>query len=220
MNHHQNEKNNMFKKMLIFFTNPVYVTIWANFPRLVKEITNFEALYQVLMGYMQQHHTDTLGITTGKNDAYTNMVNQVLKKAQLAYVWAVDQGDTNLQEIFDVQKSDFNQMASSKALTKALNIRDALAANITSLASVQITQADLTVLYESIIKFENVTATTGTAKAHKGAGRKGIDETMQPLLKSLDLIDNMMVNSYSDSNHDMINEYLLTRHIDKMPTHH
>jgi len=220
MNHHQTEKTSMFNKMLIFFANPLNTAIWANFPRLVKEIAHFISVFKLFSNYIQQHQADNLGVTTGKNDSFIAMINILVAKAQLAYVWADDEGDAKLSEIFDVQKSDFGGISAIKALTKVKNIRDLLQANITSLASLQLSEADITALNNAITSYENAVATIGTIKAHKTAGTQGIDTVMQPLNKSLDLIDYMIVNTYSESNPAMVNDYLLTRHIDKLPTRH
>ena len=66
MNHHQIEKNGMYKKMLIFFANPLNIAVWTTFTRLVTEIANFVSLNTTFNNYMQQHHADIKGVTTNK----------------------------------------------------------------------------------------------------------------------------------------------------------
>ena len=105
MNHHQIEKNGMYKKMLIFFANPINVAVWTTFTRLTAEITKFVAYNTTLTNYMQQHHANIKGVTQAKNDAFIAMVNIVVNKAQKASVWALDTNNANLVEIFDIQKS-------------------------------------------------------------------------------------------------------------------
>lgn len=63
MNHHQIEKNGMYKKMLIFFADPINSAVWATFARLVTEIANFVSLNNSLTNYLQQQHADIKGVT-------------------------------------------------------------------------------------------------------------------------------------------------------------
>ena len=220
MNHHQIEKNGMYKKMLIFFANAGNSAVWATFTRLVSEIANFVALNNALSAYMQQHHADIKGVTTTKNDAFIAMVTIIVNKAQKAFVWALDTANANLIEIFDVQKSDFTGISETKAFNQIKNIRDALSTNVAAMASVQLTAADVTAVNAAITAYQNTIGTTGAAQAHKTEGTHGIDTVMHPIDKSLSIIDKLMVSSYSASKPDMVKEYLANRALDKLPTHH
>jgi len=220
MDHRQSEKNGMYKKMLLFFANPVNAAIWATFARLVAEITNFVTLNNSLSTYLQQHQADIKGVTQTKNDAFTTMVNIIVNKAAKAYVWAVDTANANLIEIFDVQKSDFGHITETKAYNQIKNIRDALSANIASMASVQLAAADVTAVNAAITAYQNTIGTTGAALTHKTEGTKAIDAVMVPIDKSLIIIDKLIVSSYSASKPDMVKEYLANRAIDKLPTRH
>jgi hypothetical protein len=220
MNHHQIEKNGMYKKMLIFFANPANSAVWATFTRLVTEIANFVSLNTTLNNYMQQHHADIKGVTQTKNDAFMAMVLLIVNKAQKAYVWAIDTANDNLAEIFDIQKSDFQHVSEASAFAKIKNVRDALSANIASMASVQLVAADVTAVNAAITTYQNTIGTTGAAQSHKTEGTQGIETLIHPIDKSLGIIDNLMINSYSAAHPDMIKEYLLNRNIDKLPTHH
>jgi len=220
MDHRQSEKNGMYKKMLLFFANPVNAAVWATFARLVTEITNFVALNNSLSTYLQQHQADIKGVTQTKNDAFTAMVNIIVNKAAKAYVWAVDTANANLVQIFDVQKSDFLSISETKAYTQIKNIRDALSANIASMASVQLAAADVTAVNAAITAYQNTIGTTGAAQVHKTEGTKAIDAVMVPIDKSLAIIDKLIVSSYTATKPDMVKEYLANRAIDKLPTRH
>jgi hypothetical protein len=220
MNHHQIEKNGMYKKMLIFFATPTNLAVWATFTRLVTEIANFVALNNALSAYMQQHHADIKGVTNTKNDAFIAMVTIVVNKAQKAFVWALDTANANLIEIFDVQKSDFTGISETKAFNQIKNLRDALSTNIVAMASVQLTAADVTALNAAITAYQNTIGTTGAAQTHKTEGTHGIESVMYPIDKSLAIIDKLMVSSYAASKPDMVKEYLANRALDKLPTHH
>jgi len=220
MNHHQIEKYNMYKKMLIFFSNTTFSAMWAGFARLVTEITNFITLNTSFTNYIQQHQLDITGVTKSKNDAFMAMVTLIVSKAHRAYVWAADTANDNLIELFDVQKSDFMKIPESIAFAKIKNIRDAISANIASMTSVQLAAADVTAINTTITVYQNTIGTTGAAKSHKMEGKQGIENLMNPIDTSLDLIDKMMISSYTATHPDMIKEYLLNRNIDKLPTQH
>lgn len=220
MNHRQSEKNGMYKKMLIFFADPVNAAVWATFTRLVTEINNFVSLNNSLTNYLQQQHADIKGVTQTKNDAFMAMVNIIVNKAAKAYVWAVDTSDANLMQIFDVQKSDFLGTSETKAYNQIKNIRDALSANVASMSSVQLTEADVADVNAAITAYQNTIGTTGAAQTHKTEGTKGIDSVMVPIDKSLALIDKLIVSSYTATKPDMVKEYLANRVLDKLPTRH
>lgn len=220
MDHHQSEKNGMYKRMLLFFANPTNSTVWTTFTRLATEINNFVALNNSLSAYLQQHQADIKGVTQAKNDAFMAMVNITVNKAAKAYVWAVDTANANLAQIFDVQKTDFVHTSETRAYNQIKNIRDALSANIASMASVQLTAADVTAVNNAITAYQNTIGTTGAAQAHKTEGTKAIDAVMVPIDKSLVIIDKLIVSSYSATRPDMVREYLANRVLDKLPTRH
>ena len=220
MNHNVIEKNGMYKKMTLFFANPLNIAVWTTFARLATEVANFVAQYTKLANYMQQHQADITGIARTKNNAFDAMVNIVVNKASKAYVWALDTGNSNLAGVFDIQRSEFNSVAEVSAFTKIKNIRDILSANIASMASVQLVAADLTAMNAAITTYQNTIGTTGAAQSHKTDGTRAIETSLNALDKSLGIIDKLMVSSYLATNADMVNEYLLNRAIDKLPTHH
>ena len=218
MNRYQTEKMNMYKKMLIFFASFLNKTVWATFKRLTDEIAKFEKLNTPLSNYVRQHHTDIKGITTSKKNAFTTMIILVVKKAKKAYVWAVDTDNDNLAQTFDVQKSDFLKISEYKAYIIVKNIRDTISANIDSMESVKLTVADVKDLNEAIKAYESNIDTAVTAKSQKTEGSIAMEDLLHPMDKNLDLIDNLMVSSYSNSHPDMVKEYFLNQNIDKLPT--
>ena len=220
MNHHQIEKNGMYKKMLIFFANPINVAVWKTFTRLSNEIANFVTLNTSFTNAMQQHSANIKGVTQAKNDAFIAMVTIVVNKAQKAYVWALDSANANLIEVFDIQKSDFTSVSEVTAFNKIKNVRDALSANIASMASVQLAATDVTAVNTAITNYQNTIGSTGAAQTHKAEGTQGIDTLIYSIDKSLSIIDKLLVSSYSTSNPDMVKEYLSNRTLDKLPTHH
>ena len=220
MNHYQIEKNSMYKKLVVFFATPANSAIWATFARLVTEITNFVSLNNTLTAYIQQHHVETQGVTQTKNDAFLAMTTLLVNKAQKASVWAIDTNNDNMAHVFDVQKSTFLGVSETKAFAMVKNVRDALNANIASMANVQLTTADITALDAAIAAYQKTIGTTGVAQSHKSEGAQGIESVIHSIDKSLDIIDKLIVSSYASNHADMVNEYHLNRSIDKLPTHH
>jgi hypothetical protein len=220
MNHRQIEKNGMYKKMLLFFANPVNIAIWTAFTRLVNEIANFVALNNTLNNYVQQHHAEIKGVTNTKDDAFLAMIAIVVNKAQRAYVWAIDTANDKLAEIFDIKKSDFLNVPESTAYAMIKNIRDALTTNLAAMASVQLVAADLTAVNNAIKAYENTIGTVGAAQSHKTEGTQAIETLIHPIDKSLHIIDKLMDSSYSATHPDMMKEYWLNRDIEKIGTHH
>jgi hypothetical protein len=220
MTHRHLSKIGMYKKLLIFFSATTNSSVWTLFARLVTEIANFVSLNSKLASAVQQHEVETNGVTKVKNEAFQNMVQLLVTKAQKAWVWALDNNKTNLIEIFDVHSSDFNYISEEKALAKVKNVRDALNSNIAAMTSVQLTAADITAINNAITSFQNTLGTIGTAQSHKSGGAEAINDIIRAIDKSLSIIDSLIVNTYSASNPDMVKEYLLNRNIEKMPTHH
>jgi|ERR1035437_8500576 hypothetical protein len=219
MNNYQIAKINMYKKVDIFFTTAANNSVWTGFPRLVTEVANFSLLNSKLPAFIQQQQLDVTGITKAKNDAFTAMVNLVVNKAQKAYVWALDNNNANMASVFDVQKSDFINLSEATAFSRIKNIRDSLSANIAAMAIVQLVPADVTALSNAITAYQNTIGTVGAAKAHKTEGTQAIDNQLQPIDHSLELIDRLLVNTYSAAHADMVKEYNIVRHIDNLPTH-
>lgn len=220
MNHNQIEKNNMYEKLRVFFSKPGNSAIWATFTRLVSEIANFMSLTDTLKEYIQKHLAETHGLTQTKNEAFMAMVNMVVAKAHIAYVWALDCANEELAHIFDVQKSKFLGIAETKALALVKNVRDALNANIGSMESVQLTADDVKALDAAIAAYQSTLGTTGAAQSHKTEATQSIDGLIHAIDKSLLIIEKLLVSKYSASHANMVNEYLLNSSIDKLPTHH
>ena len=220
MNHTQIEKNNMYGKVNTFFDDTTHSIVWKLFQRLADEVTTFKTDNATLASYIQQHKADTSGVTQTKNTAFSVMVNTVVRASQKAYVWALDNSNQKLAAIFDVQTSTFAKGSETTAFAKAKTIRDTLTQNIGSMQSVELTAVDLTAINAAISTYEAAIGTTGTIQSHKTAGTRGIVDMQKKIDQSLAIIDNLMVSHFQETNADMVQEYLLNRTVNKMPTHH
>jgi len=220
MNHTQIAKNNMYGKVNTYFDDTTHSIVWKQFERLVDEVTKFKTNNATLASYIQQHKVDTSGVTQTKNTALNAMVSIVVRASQKAYVWALDNSNQRLAAIFDVQTSTFSKANETTVFAKAKTIRDTLTQNIESMKSVELTPADLTAINAAISAYEAAIGTTGNIQSHKTAGTKGIVDVQKKMDQSLVIIDNLMVSHYKETNADMVQEYLLNRIVEKMPTHH
>ena len=146
MTNNQIAKNNMYKKLLAFFAIPANAAVWAAFARLVTEIANFVSLNGELDQATQTQAQDTKGIAQGKTDAYNAMVKMAVEMAFKAYVWAVDNNNDELTEVFNVQISDFDKIAQQTGFDKVKNIRDGIDGHIAGMAGVNLLPADVIAL--------------------------------------------------------------------------
>ena len=220
MNHTQVEKNNMYGKVNTFFDDTKYSSVWKPFQRLVDEVTKFKTDNATLASYIQQHKADTSGVTQTKNTALNAMASIVVRASQKAYVWALDNSNQKLAVIFDVQLPTLLKGSETIVFAKAKTIRDMITQNIASMKSVELTAADLTAINAAISAYEAAIGTTGTIQSYKTAGTKGIVDIQKKMDQSLVIIDNLMVSHFQEINADMVQEYLLNRIVEKMPTHH
>ena len=220
MNHTQIEKNNMYGKTNKFFDDQKYSDVWKSFKRLADEVATFKTDNATLAGYIQQHQTNTSGVTQTKNVAFADMIGLVVKASQKAYVWALDNSDHGLAELFDVQTPTLMRGKETNSYARVKNIRDSLTRIIDSLQGVEVTPADLAAINTAIAAYEAAIGTTGTVQSHKTAGTIGIVDMQKKMDTSLVIIDNLMVSHFQEKAPEMVKEYLLNRVVDKMPVHH
>jgi len=220
MNHTQIEKNNMYGKVNTFFDDTKYSSVWKPFQRLADEVIKFKTDNTTLAAYIQQHKANTSGVTQTKNTALNAMASIVVRASQKAYVWALDNSNQKLAAIFDVQLPTFLKGSETTIFAKAKTIRDTLTQNIATMKSVELTPADLTAINAAISAYESAIGTTGTIQSYKTAGTKGIVDIQKKMDQSLVIIDNLMVSHFQETNAGMVQEYLLNRIVEKMPTHH
>lgn len=220
MTNQQIAKNNMYKKLLAFFAIPANAAIWAAFARLVTEVANFVSLNGDLDKATQDQGKDTKGITTGKADAFNAMVKLTVEMSYKAYVWAVDNDNDELAEVFNVQLSDFDIVAGQIALDKVKNIRDGINANIGGMAPVNLLPADVTALDGLIAAYNAVKSAPEVAIGHKETSTDTIVDLFHEIDKSLGIISRLIISQYSTSHAGMVSDFKNNKHIDDLPTHH
>lgn len=220
MTNHQIAKNNMYKKLLAFFAIADNAAIWAAFARLVTEVANFVSLNDDLDEATQIQGKDNKGIAQGKTDAFNAMVEMAVAMAYKAYVWAVDNNNDELIEVFNVQISDFDKAAQQTGFDKVKNIRDGINDNIAGMVGVNLLPADVTALDGLIAAYNLVKSAPEIAIGHKETSTDTIVELFHKIDDSLGLISRLIISQYGTSNAGMVSDFKNNKHIDDLPTHH
>jgi hypothetical protein len=85
---------------------------------------------------------------------------------------------------------------------------------------VQLSAADVTTISSAISNYEKTMGTTGAAQSYKKGGTDGLVDIIHQIDESIDIIDKLLTNEYSESHPDMVNEYWNNRTIDRIATRH
>lgn len=210
----------MYNQLLIFFAVPANAAIWAAFTRLVDEIDNFVHLIQSLDKFIQAQNQQTKGITLDKDQKFLTLVQLVVKYARKARVWASDNSNSELESIFNIHKEDFISIAQNLAFDKLINVRNALNTNIGSLAGVNVLPANITQIDNAALAYQSAEGAPGAAEGKKEVGTEGIEAIMHDIDHSLELIDDLLINEYADTEGVMVENYRKDRKIDTVGVHH
>ncbi len=218
MDHNQKAKRNMFSKIMLFFTNNA--TIWAAFTRLVTEITTFVGLVGQIDTEATKQALTITGAATDKENFRIAMAKIVVKYARKARVWAHDTNNATLEALFNVQKDDLLKDAETHAIELATNIATALNDNIAALAAYNILPANVTAINLAITNFSGATGTTGDAQALTKVGTDALPGLFEKADTSLDIIYDLIISEYSDSNPDEVLQFKNDHHIDNIAVNH
>ncbi len=217
MNLKETAKNNMYKAVEDFFTENE--ASFAGYGRAKTEIVKFAANNQTLNNYINHQSGSSKGVTGQKSAGYANMVSLTVKASRKALVYAIDNSDNTLQQLFDVQAYDFNQSTDTKALSMAKNIYAGLKPLAGQLDDYRIPAADIKAIGDAIIAFEALSGTPETAQAASEAGTQGIKTTMPLIDKNLAILDDLIVHGMDDDP-DLVNAYRKVRKIKVAGTRH
>jgi hypothetical protein len=219
MNQKINAKNKMYKNVLSFLT--ASLATFAAFKRLMDEINNFTNLNASLDGFIQDQGKTTAGITESKSSILETLIKNTVRAARKALVFAKDNADDGLQAVFNVTATTFSKTDETTAFTNIQNVYAALNNNAAALqATYMITAADLTDISDGITAFKTQQSAPSNAVSAKAAALKGIEDTMEEADKSLDIMDDLIVNTYGDTDSELVDEYLSNRGIDNLGVRH
>ena len=218
MNSKQTNKKNMYNKLLVFFA--ANASVWAAFTRLVDEIMHFGKLNKKIDDAANLQGGVTTGITGGKNELRKKMATLLVRNARKARVWAHDAGNFEAEAIFNVQKDDFTLGKEEESITHARVVQKALEDNAANLGAVNVSSSDISDSGKSIDNFETALGTPGAAEGKKKAGTETLVELFDAADTSLDLIDDLLIHEYEESNPLLVEEYRNDRKIDNIGIHH
>lgn len=213
----QTAKVNMYIAMLLFFAK--YELTLAAFVQLVTEITNFTGIYDDLQLEIAKQKLKISGIVVTKETHLETAIKLLVKSARKARVWAVNTGNATLAAQFDVQISTFGEMTQSVVLNSLTTINAALSTNIASLTDYRVIAADVTAITTAI---DAASDSIGTPKQAITTRAVATDEIVVDIAKCdayLELIDDLLVPEYEDTNHSMVAEYHLSRAITSLGSH-
>lgn len=169
------------------------------FGRLNTEVLNFEQTIARINELNTNLSTGTTGITNGNTQLEQNMVEAVCKLARVALVWAKDQKNSSLINLFDVTKSDFIRAADAECYAKANALLTQIEANNKVLGTeVNIKATAITAARQLVNQYQASLGTTQSAvKANKGMNA----ETKELFAKadaSLAIITDLVVNALDE----------------------
>lgn len=169
------------------------------FGRLNTEVLNFEQTIARINELNSNLSTGTAGITNGNTQLEQTMVEAICKLARVALVWAKDQKNSSLINLFDVTKSDFMRVADTECYAKANALLTQIEANSSVLATeVNIKATTITAARQLVNQYQASLGTTQSAvKANKGMNA----ETKDLFTKadaSLAIITDLVVNALDE----------------------
>ena len=213
----QTAKVNMYIAMLLFFAK--YETTFATFLQLVDEITDFTGFYDDLQLEIAKQKVKISGVVVTKDTALETAIKLLVKSSRKARVWAVKSGNTTLAAQFDVQIATFNDMTQSVVLNSLTTINAAINTNIGSLTGYRVVAADVTAITNAINAASGAIGTPKQAVTTRAVATDKIAVDITDCDGVLELIDDLLISEYEDTNASMVVEYRLSRAITSLGSH-
>lgn len=213
----QTAKVNMFIAMILFFDK--YSSSFTTFLQLVNEITDFTGTYNDLQLEIGKQSLKISGVVGTKDKKLDAAIKLLVKSARKARVWAVKTGNETLATQFDVHISSFSEMTQSVAINSLTTINAALNTNILSLTPYRVLAVDVTAITTAI---DAATTSIGTPKeaiTTRVLATGQIEEDIASCDATLELIDDLLVPEYEDTDTEMVEAYHLAREMSSLGTH-
>ncbi len=214
----QKAKANMFIVMGLFFLK--YATSLASFIQLVSEITGFTSAVNTLDADINKQGTNISGITVGKDELLDKAIKLLVKSSRKARVWAVKTGNSILAAKFDVRVSTYVNMSQTEVLNALTAVNEELNTHILSLLSYRVVAADITDITNAIAAAQLSIGTPKQAIINKQVITQQIVVDIEKCSDFLELIDDLLISEYEDSNAEMVTEYKLSRELQPIGVHH
>ena len=213
----QKSKVNMFIAMGLFFTK--YAAVFTGFAQLITEITGFGTSNTSLQDEISKQTLKIGGVVTAKNDLLDKAIKLLVKSSRKARAWAVNTGNSALAAQFDVQISTFEHMSQTVVINAMNLINAAISTNVASLNGYKVVAADVTAITAAINAAQASIGTPKQAHTTKVTATKEIVKDINNCDAHLELIDDLLISEYEDTNTAMVDEYRLSRELEPIGTH-
>ena len=211
----------MFGLLLLFFKK--FDAVLKDFADLMVLIREFFTLKAQLDKEIAKQTVDTKGVAIGKLVDLDKLIKLIVKAARKARTWAEEQGNEQLEQLFDVQESDFKIKAHTVVLKKMEPIRDAIFANIKALAGKRVFPETVEAIDLAIAAANASMNAPADANAEKVVATAIIVELVDKLKAILANIDDLLISEYddtTDANNAMVKEYIHDQNLVDLPTRH
>jgi hypothetical protein len=209
-------KNRMYKNVLGFLNTNA--SAWAGFTRLVTQIAQFTGLNTTLDGFIEQQAQTSKGYTGNKNSILAALIAGTVATARKALVYAVDQNNDVLVQLFSIEKTGLSILSQNVALAHIQNIYDAVSPLATALQPYNVSAADITLINHGITAFKAAQPGTGNARALRKAGTQGIKDTIVSIDASLGIMDDLIIHGISNAG--LVAAYRNNRKLDPVGVRH
>ena len=214
MTKRQTAKVNMLIAMILFFDK--YTTVFADFAQLVTEITGFKGSYNSLQLEIGKQGLKISGVVTTKDTNLDTAIKLTVKSARKARAWAKNTGNATLEALFDVQVSTFSDMTQSVVINSLTTIETALSTNIGSLTGYKVVAADVAAISTAIGLATTDIGTPKQAITTRAVATGQIEVFIDECDAYLEIIDDLLVPEYEDTDAEMVEAYHLSRTISSL----
>jgi hypothetical protein len=195
-------------------------SVFASFTRLNDEFATFNSALLSIKVTAQRQILDRKGIAVQKKKARKAMASTVTNYADLAYVWASDVKNAELQQVFDIAQRRLLNGPGSSAIDKSRNIAKAISKNIGSLAPYRILPADLAIINASIDAFSGVLVSPADARTRAYTATHSLPALFKKADTSLQLFTKLFLSQYSQSHPHLVREFKIDHRLGKPAVRH
>lgn len=171
------------------------------------------AALEILHKMRTDKKKDTSGLTQEKKSTKEQMAELATQLAKGAYVWAKDEGKTDLLPTLDVEKTDITNAPVADAIVIASNVEKILRDNLTDLGDYGIEAA-------SVDELKRLIADLGKAsplpRQQQGKNKVAHREHEARVKETDDLIDDiegLIISKFLKTNRTFVNQFLAARRI-------
>lgn len=201
-------KTNMYGLIKLFFEK--YKLIIATLIPLVAKALAFNTETDVLDDLLKEQGYKSKGKTMSKDSLKELMIAMVLKMANKAYAWAVEEGKKDLEDILNVDDTSFI-IPQDALLVLVDNILAVLNTNVIALADYNILPINITAATTAKLNYMNAKDTPQQQITVKKTITANIKKQIKVADKILVSCDKLIAGEYIDTHPAMVLEYQNSR---------